>query len=238
MTKLFSVIVVFMSMFFSCSLYAGDAQIFAQANRLYTQKHFAQALALYKTIAQKDAATWYNMGNSAFMSADYAQARVYWRRVERNATAWSLLNDVAHNLKNLDRIQGIEKQESSLAFLRRVVSTMPVRTLQFLFLFLWIMLVLAFVRVRCVRNLRIPLCVCIVAVAMMVTIRYTTTSRHVAVVMEKEATLFAGPDENYHVLAQLAQAREITLEDIDEHWCKVAYEQGVGWVKREAITIV
>lgn len=224
--------------FVSRCVYANDMHIFAQANKLYAQKQFAQALALYATIKQKDAATWYNMGNSAYMSADYAQARLFWRRGQRSATSWSLLNDSAHNLKNLDRIQGLEKPESSIVFLRRVVSVVPLSTLQILFLLLWIMLIMAFARVRYVRSLRIPLFACVLAVAMMVTIRYTATSQCVGIVMEKEATVFAGPDENYHALAQIAQARELVLKDVDEHWCKVAHEQGTGWVKREAITIV
>lgn len=220
------------------ALHADDRALFSHAQKLYHQKQYNEALDAYNSMEKKDAATWFNMGNCAYLLAQYGNARLFWRRAERLGTSWQLLNESAQHLRMLDAQEDTDNPESWIAFMHRVMKLVPVLPLQIGFILLWILLFLALAGIGRFRAMRGIFSLGVMVLAIMVIIRYTATSREQGVVIEKEAILFAGPDDSFHAIATLNNAQEVCINDIKDHWCKVVCERNVGWVKRESIAIV
>ena len=56
--------------------------------------------------------------------------------------------------------------------------------------------------------------------------------------MDGNISAFSGPDQNYHVLANLVRADQVIVLQEANGWYKIKHSAGVGWVAAQAIQIV
>jgi len=225
------------------SLCHGTTQeLFLQANKLYQEHEYQRALELYQTIEHKGPAVWYNMGNAAYNLNQYVDARVFWERAKCGATRAELA-DITYNNEMLDQQfeeqpQTIDAWESMLTSLQAYAASFSMLFLQLLILSLTLIMCIL---LRSALSMRfvIIVCLCIVYVpAMMLTgSKMAARSRCVAVMKDEQASLFTGPDEQFHVIEVVPQGTRLVLEQEHGQWCKARYAAVVGWIKKDTMVI-
>lgn len=218
-------------------LYPGsEEELFLRANKCYEQD-CEQALALYQSMQHKGQAVWYNMGNCFYRLGDYPQACFCWKKAERGATHREFC-DIARNQSELAHTLGKSVTNNwwypLYWFICSCVSGASLFALQMFFLLCWYLL---FTIGRYSKKM---LMVFMVSVLMMIGlglgVKYKEISDCVAIVV-KPTSVFAGPDTNYHALAQLDAADQVVVQEEKDGWYKIKHPAGMGWIVAEAVLV-
>jgi len=235
---------LFVSICIASALSAGgDEELFLRGNKYYAQKDYDNALHTYDMISKKGRAVFYNMGNCFFRKEDYSRALVCWSRAEIGATPHEY-NVIKRNKSLVLKKLGKHKEQSlwykvfeSLYVIMPYISLL---LLQLLFLVCWWF----FIFVMCKKQTgirkvaRSVVCVFIVFFATMLGVRYTQEKDNQAIVIKKEAMLFAGPDKSFHQLSPIAYADSARVKEAREGWYKIQYAYMIGWVEADVIQII
>jgi len=215
-----------------------NQESFLQANALHQEKKYKKALKSYDLIEKKGPATWYNMGNSAFKTGDYPRAILYWRRAQKNSSYKTIKNS-EHNISIAYKKLGYEKDKSTLGFLNKHVSVIPLFVLQILFLFFWIAFFVSLFYLKKLRKfvLLIVLVINFLLATLSIT-KYRSIIYQRGVVMQKDTNLFVGPDKNYHKITSLGVADEFKVLKKYKKWYKIKYNKFTGWVLADKVEII
>lgn len=238
-------------------------ETFLQANKLYENKEYKAALDLYNSIEKKGVATWYNMGNCAFKLGDFGIARAYWQCAQRGANK-NELDAILSNISVVNEKIGISETESSwhrtLKLLLNRINYFSLLFLQLLFLFSWFLLVRqcyltvnhgsleinnrGFFFIKNVNHGKkyrtlslIFLLVCNLIFIFALYLKYNEI-QYKGIVMKENVAIFAGPNEQFHVLNTLPIASEVTIIESQKQWCKVQHSKGCGWILSDSITVI
>lgn len=237
----------FLTSFFICTvcvIFAGnDEEFFLRGNKYYAAKEYDNALQAYTMIEKKGHAVLYNMGNCFFKKEDYPQALVHWSRAEvgANRQEYSLIQ---HHKELALRKLGKQKEQSwwhyGIALVQSQLLYLSLLFLQLLFLVFWWVFILA-MRKKQTGKAKVAqgiLCCCISIFAMLLEMHYVQENTHSAIVVKKEAKLFAGPDKNFAVLAPIAYADGANVKETRDGWYKIKYADKIGWVEADVIQII
>lgn len=237
--------VLFLTIFSFFSVYATQ-ETFLRAHKCYECKDFKQAHELYAAIGNKSAATWYNMGNCCFQLGNYVDAVACWHHAQRGASG-AVVEDIAYNIDIAEQKLGLEKQDQSIwtrisMHLKKRMNGFSLLMLQILFLLTWFALFF-FIKKRKrgkkYRSLIIGILLMInVFFVLGLTLKYYDALQQKGVVMKQQNQIFAGPNEQYHVVGTLPIASCVKIIEQRGSWCKIKYSQDAGWVKSETLTIV
>ena len=63
-------------------------------------------------------------------------------------------------------------------------------------------------------------------------------SSYCTALVTEQISLYAGPDVQYHVVAQADPYAQLKVHELRASWCKVGYSNTIGWVPLEKIVIV
>ncbi len=233
-----SIIFVVLSSF--CLIRAGnEEELFLRANKCYEKHDCKQALALYQSIEHKGRAVRYNMGNCFYHLGDYPQALTCWKQAERGA-AYAECCDIAHNQLSLAHKLGKKIVytwwQRLYIYIAHRVASFSVLFLQLLFLACWFSLFFIFNRSG-IKKFSVFIFIATVFVGASLGVKYKQETERIAIVMKK-TPVFVGPDQNYHELAQLDLADQVTIEGEQNSWYKIKHVAGVGWVESEAVQII
>ena len=213
-------------------------ETFLQANRCYQNKKIEKALDLYNSIEHKGSATWHNMGNCAFKLNKYVDALVYWRRAQRNATTKEL-DDIRKNIDVVGQILGRSIEQSSFwNFVDGILNRFSLFAFQLFFLFAWFGLFVGFWFFKKKRFLLVILLPINLLFGTATVLKHRAQSNPPAIIKESSASLFAGPDKNYHVVGNLNLADEVRVVEQRQDWCKVKADCLVGWVLADKLEVV
>lgn len=234
----YSVVFVILSSF--CIIRAGnEEELFLRANKSYEKHDCKQALALYQSMKNKGRAVLYNMGNCFYHLGDYPQALVCWKQAERGA-AYTECCDIAHNQLLLSHRLGKKIVytwwQRLYIYISYRVASFSVLFLQLLFLICWFSLFFLFNRFG-INKFSVFIFIVTVLVGVSLGVKYKQETECIAIVMKK-TPVFVGPDKNYHELAQLDLADQVTIEEEQNSWYKIKHVAGVGWVESEAVQII
>lgn len=220
-----------------------NEELFLRGNKYYKEGDYDKALEYYSAINKKGWAVLYNIGNCFFHKEDYSHALVYWLRAEKNATkqGYSLIKqnkEIA--LKKLNKQKKDECLEKMSTFFRLKFPYLSLFFLQLFFLMCWWLLIL---RMRVKQTsaktvIQSLLCLSTFIFAIVLYERYIQNHTCSAIVVKKEAKLFAGPDKNFHVLSPVLYADCATVKAVREGWYKIQYADMIGWVEEDVIHIV
>lgn len=228
-------------------------EIFLQANELYKKGDFNSACEMYKQIRNPSPQIYYNMGNCAYKLGRFGYALLYWRRAERN---WGLFDreDLTHNLGLLER-QIFEQRHKSedadqaklnelkfavhqvRSFCITIVYGIPLLALQLFFLFLWILLLFykKYLYKKQKQIIIITLFILLVVSGAIIALKYSLSLCEKAVVVDKQAVVFSGPNKTYQEIGTLPQAAEIIVKKDTGAFCKIRRKGLVGWVESKTI---
>lgn len=212
---------------------------FRAATALYNQKQFDQAYVLLQEINPKSEAVWYNMGNCAYKKNDYEHALSCWRCAGSNA---SRLENVYYNIDVVEKKLNRTKQESFWNKMYNFYYSMPLIIFQFFFLLPWFLLLLFIKKYKHGTKYRSLFFGVLLFVTMISGIalgfKYHIIKQRKGIVMKPQVSLYAGPDEQFHVLGCLEGASEVIVHEQRPSWCKISTEHGSGWVVRDSIVVV
>lgn len=217
------------------------AQKMQDAVLLYKQKQFEQAYTTLNEINPKSATVWYNMGNCAYKKDEHDYALACWRCAHANAQG-SLKNFIEYNIAVAQTKLNKKSEESFLEKILVLYRSIPLIIFQLIFLISWFLL-LAFIKKNKhgtkYRSLFFGLLLCVTIITGIgLVFKYRTINQRRGIVMKHTVSLFAGPDEQYHVLGSLNVASEVIVHEQRPSWCKVSTGHGSGWVVQDSIVVL
>jgi len=248
---------IFIIQMASLSLHAEQSYtaIFEQANSLYKQEKYQDALSNYKRIPERGAIVNYNMGNCAYKLKNYGLALLFWRRAESDWGFFGgseLLNNIKH-LKSLLQQRMYELQtkptdpQKTELFLQKIKSlkiiadfyirSIPLAFFQVVFLLLW---AIAFIFIgnmlRRKRKMLVMLLFTLIAIFGLILVsKYAFEIKQHGVVVSTEAKLLSGPGQNYQILSFVPEATEINIEKESDGFYKVKINGQIGWMSQSSI---
>lgn len=216
----------------AASLFGQSAEeLFLRANKLYREKEWQQALAVYDGIAHKGAAVWYNMGHCHDALHDEHNASVCWLRAVRDGTSAQR----AAAIKQLEN-----KNVGNFSFETGITSFLPIGIFQLL----CIIFLYALIAALCSQNKKkistLISVFCLIGLTLSGTflaISYREKNQLYAIT-RGPTSLFIGPNARYSLCCSLDGVQCITVEHCLDEWYRVRSGKQSGWVASDAVTIV
>lgn len=227
-----------------CESKCRDQESFLQANKAYEQKEYKQAYDLYLGIEKKGVATWYNMGNCAYKLGNYLQAVAYWRCAQRGANTQEL-DVINSNIAVVEQKLGLEKPSnvfySFISSVNKHLNNISLLFLQLAFLLSWFLL-FYFIkknnRGKKYRTLMLVLILMFNVFLIFALLVKHNDLQHKGVVMKENTSLFAGPNEQFHVLGTVPLASKVTVVELQDQWCKIKHSNSCGWILSDSIAVL
>jgi len=224
-----------------CSLsFARDVEeTFLQANQEYQNKQYEKALELYQSIEKKGPATWCNMGNCAFKTKKYIDALVCWRRAKKNASRAELV-DLNKNIAAVDQILGRAPKAGSLEqFVDDLLGRVSLFFLQFIFLVFWLVLFVVLFFTKKYKSVSLSILMPLnLFFGFGLFAKYRLHSNPKAIVVDRAASIFSGPDQKYSVVRKTNLADEVEVAQQRGGWCKVKSSGLAGWMLTDKLEII
>jgi len=245
-------VVLLLLLFTNLSAMGDNKLIFEQANNLYRECKYEQAMELYSKIQDKNAVVNYNLGNCEYKLNKLGLAHLYWRRAEKNWGIFNrteLLNNLSLLKEKLNEQENVAdgkdaKSENVLKSLRNIklqitsfIRATPLFSLQIVFLSLWLFLVISMRNLfRRRKKLLIGTLFTFIAIfGLMLISKYNFEYRRSGIVITSDAKLLSGPGENYQVLGFVTQAKEVTIQKKSSDFYKIKINGQIGWISQASV---
>jgi len=232
-------LLVFFAMITSVLCYSSSSEeAFLTANNFYEQKKYEDSLKLYSSIDKKGSAVWYNMGNCAFRMDNYIDAIVYWRRAELGASLKDF-EDIENNILVAYEKLELTHERSFLDVIYKYISRVPIFLLQIVFLVFWFTFFIMYFFLKQFRRFALTIFMVLnVLIGFLLLIKYGSLNYKKVIVVKSSASLFTGPDENYHVICKVPIISEMLVKEKKGKWYKVNSNGQIGWVFSEYIEVI
>jgi len=216
-------------------------EIFLRANKYCEQRDWNQAFTLYKSIKQKGSLVWYNMGNCCYHLKNYTEALICWKRSERNAS-YTIYAQSKHNqhilARKLNRVVLGSWIEQLYEFFVYNLLKISLLFLQVLFLFCWFFFF--FLKRYWGKTFFSAALVMVMLSGLIgtgIVVKYKQMDE-IGIIITDKTKIFAGPNQEYHVLNVLNCIDQVTIQEAKPDWYKIKYATGAGWVVADAIQVV
>ncbi len=223
----------FLSPFFLCALmYADQTQeTFLKAGAYYEQGRMADALTLYKKISSPYPSVFYNSGLCHYSLGDYSQALVAARKAERWGNG-ELRKKAFQVVVLTQKKLGVEKDTSWYERAVAVHAMMPGYFLRFLFLLVLALVSLIVVLQRDTKRFFVGGVFFLVVTGSCCAYDYWFSKQQYGIVISNKAFVYAGPDKQFHKVAEIQTGRQVKVVEQDHSWYKVYFPAGQGWVEQ------
>ncbi len=227
--------------------------LFDQANKLYQQENYEQAIEKYLEIQNSGYESWqlyYNLGNSYYKTRQFGRAIL---NFERALKLNPKNEDIQFNLE-LANLSVIDKIISPPQFITtKLFSDLKrlwgMQTLTFLaigfYLILALMIILKIIsrrgNVQRILNIfLVPVVILFLFIASIFVIRVndSQTSRY-AIVLADKIDVLSSPGAQATELFSLHEGLKFKVEEIRDDWAKIRLADGkVGWVRKDVFEII
>ncbi len=221
---------------------------FDQATQALTHKEYAAAKELYTKCLGNDAAVWFNLGVISVQENDYARAKLYFLRAERDWPATSSRTKLLDALTIVEqKLLGLpmnhESSWLSRAFLysTSIFHSFSLFFFQLFFLVLLLMIAgyLGYRRFRAKKTsfrLIMGLFVLGMLCGILLISRYYAVARPAAVVIA-QGLLYCGPGD-YASIGELRLGDVIQVLEKEGKYVKIGTSLGSGWVEAPTIELI
>jgi len=243
MMKRFLVVFIIL---FSVHLHAHKHEDFLQANKAYSQGDYDKALQIYVSLEDKGVGVYFNMGNAYYKKGDYAQALMSWKKAQRLAYG-AQLRAIFENIKKAEKKLALftdSLTDTVIISVGPYVSYIPMVIMQLVWLLFVCGIVFSFLRQAGHRRVftLFLFVIGLVFVGGVMAIKRTIQLNNCALVMNKEALLFAGPNNRYHQVTSVVRGNQLFINAIscqqENDWYKVMFGNHVGWVSSSALSVI
>lgn len=227
--------------------------LFDQANKLYQQENYLQAIEKYLEIQNNGYESWqlyYNLGNSYYKTRQFGRTIL---NFERALKLDPKNEDIQFNLElaNLSVVDKIitPPQFITTKLFNDVKKVWGLRTLTFLTIgFYYILTTIVIIKIvtrrrtvqRIVNIILVPAIILFLAFASIFVIRIqeSNTSRY-AIVLADKIDVLSSPGAQSTELFSLHEGLKLKVEEIREEWAKIRLADGkVGWVRKYQFEII
>ena len=227
------------------------AEQFAQANKLYEEKKYDEAIQAYRKILHQgleSASLYYNLGNAYFKNGDLGHAILYYLKAKRLDPADE---DIVNNLtfaKQFSRVQmeGVELNPINTFFVS-LVDPYRLETLAWVssgcFILLFVFLIVRFgmgISTAGVRVATIVMLVLLIVSGSLTMFKYRhdyLTQR--AVIIAEEAPVLTGPSAQSDIEPQGAPGLIVEiLAETPEYYNVLFENKRRGWIKKELVAVI
>ncbi len=227
--------------------------LFDQANKLYQQEQYAEAIARYLEIISAGYESWqlyYNLGNAYYKSRQIGRAILYYERAARlNPKNEDIqFNLQLANLSVVDKIV-IPPQFFLSRWIEGIKMMWGIQTLTYILIALYLLgaaliILYILVRKRGIQRLvsigLVPTIVLLVLITLILIVRVQEhNSIQDAIILANKIEVLSSPDEQATELFALHEGVKVRVEDIRQNWARIRLADGkVGWVKRDSFEII
>ena len=222
-------------------IHAHAQELFLQANEWYEHGAYDKAIEAYTILPEKGFGVYFNMGNAYYKKGDLIQALIHWKKAQRLAYGSSLekvLKQVAFVQKELHIND--TNTEKIMMHVGPYVSYIPMLAVQFFwFLLLCMMMYMAL----CMHGYKRVLYAFLLVIACatvggIYAIKRALQLPACAIVHNKEASLYVGPNSQYHAIASLVPGNQVSICQQTNNWCKISCGNIKGWIPSIALVVI
>ncbi len=219
-----------------------NQELFLRANKQYKEREYEKALQIYTSIPDKSTAVLYNSGNCLYHLGKYVEALVVFKRAQRGATT-TQRKAIEYNIEQTLDALDISRTPASYTqrlyeYVNHAVAPILLLWLQILFLFFLYGTVLCMFRMRRSRKYCIGVflfgCLTFMSGAAL-GIKYNDVSYAHGIVIQKQGSVFVGPDKKYDASGTVMLADELIILEKRAEWYKVKKGKSIGWIPAEFI---
>lgn len=251
MKKLFFFLCLLSSTIFVAQ--TNSENLFQNANDLYKEGKFEEAIKIYNQIARKDSISselYFNLGNSYYKLNNVANS-IY--NYEKALLLDPLNKDAANNLAfakrmTIDNIEELPKtflQKLEVSYLQKL-SHNQWATLAVIFAFLAAILFLLFYFSNISNKKRIYFLSSIICFLLLITTVFITYQQHQKAISTKYAIIFSpkvtvnnAPISSADEIFELHEGTKVKVLDAVDSWKKIKLADGkIGWLKTENIKML
>jgi hypothetical protein len=224
---------------------------FHQANQLYEQGKYADALALYQEI-NKSVSHWkvfYNIGNCYYKLNQPVQAKIYYLRAQRLEP---FASSIQKNIEIVNKRLKDEIPSPKPDFINRLMMRIEsILSLNLLSILLVLMIVIfngfVFILIKKGKNRFVLYGVSFSLILVILTAGYhvyrvgKNNRRDVAVIIQEGTQLRSGPGENNTVLFKVNPGLEVKIIDRsgNKQWLQVSASTDIaGWVEVNRLEVI
>jgi uncharacterized protein YgiM (DUF1202 family) len=148
----------------------------------------------------------------------------------------------AHNQRIVAIKTAKKNAEPEIGFFSACLRSIGLFWLQIFFLIAWFLLLFFIKKYKHgtkYKSLWLGLSLCLTIVTgVILGLKYHSNSQRRGIIMKQAVSLFAGPDEQYHVVGALEKGAQVFVHEQRSSWCKVSHATGSGWLAHDAIVVV
>jgi tetratricopeptide (TPR) repeat protein len=227
--------------------------LFDQANKLYQQEQYQEAIKHYLEIINNGCESWqlyYNLGSAYYKTGEFGRAILnYERALKLNPKNEDILfNLQIANLSVVDKIT-TPPQFFISKWLLDLKSLWGIQTLSFMALGFYLITVLLiilkiFVRKRRAQRLLnvllMPILILLIIVTFILIVRINENNTiKYAIVLVDKVDVLSSPEEQGTELFSLHEGVKFRVDELQGEWAKIRLADGkVGWVKREIFEVI
>jgi hypothetical protein len=216
------------------------AQKFEIAANLYKQGQFEQAYAILHAVDPKSSTVWYNMGNCAYKNNELYRARTCWLCAEVRAVG-DVRQYTEYNLHVVEKKLNIDRKETFFKKIQNFYRSIDLMIIQIIFLIFWFSLLFFIKKYKHgtkYRSLFLGLLLFLVILGSAgLGLKYHSINQRRGIIMKQHVSLFAGPDEQFHILGSLEGGSEVIVHEQRPSWFKISTDQISGWVMQDSIVV-
>lgn len=244
-TAIITFLVLISILFLSTTvIFAGnDEECFLRGNTYYENHEYDNALQSYDMMSVKGRAVLYNIGNCFYYTDNYAQALIYWSRSHKGATPHE--NDIITKNKELvykkigkNNDQGVGCKIKEIFNRVQLYCSLFLLQLLFLLCLCFFVIFMRYTYNRYINRLMRVLLGLMIIIMCMIGLHYRNNNQIHAIVIQKDAMIFSGPDKGFHAVCPIAYAHEVLVKESREGWHKIRYIDTIGWIEARVIEII
>jgi len=227
-----------------------NQHVFEQANELYQQEKFEQAITKYLEIVNNGYENWqlyFNLGNSYYRTGQYGKSIL---NFERSYRLNPKNEDVVFNLQlvNTKVVDNIKIPPLTLLF-DDVKNVLSKTALIWLVIFSYLGLAALIILKMFVSKRRIQRLLQIILIPTLIVLLLSTTifilrvkedtSVKYAIVLADKVDVLGEPSEKGTELFSLHEGAKLKIEEYSGEWAKIRLADGnVGWLKKDVFEII
>ena len=191
---------------FGLALTLPDQEKFLQSVESYNSGQVSEAKEILNSIAKKNGAVFYNLGNCQYHLKNYPQAILNWRKAQvgtqfgQYLKLETLIAKAEENLK-------INSGKTAKTYLLALASGWSTLAIQLLLLLFWILFLINIFYFK--HRFRVLVAVFLFSFILLVGFLYFYKSNHRFVVPMEPINLMAGPKGDYHALEKIPAGAQL-----------------------------
>lgn len=220
-----------------------DEDLFMQGNQYFMQENYVQACDVYQSIENKGFAVLYNLELSFFNQGRYAQAFLYGKRAEMQASFQELtklydLSDCINRQINPDYAPSWYEQLA--IFMKKCILSISMLLIQILLLITIILLMLCWYRRWYQVYVKFLICMIFCCIIFFCIWWYKTSmmEQKIGIVTKDLISVFAGPDESFYKKSELHESDEVIIISLQHGYYQIRTKQMIGWIHDNDIELV